>query len=83
MKQAMTGYIKKCYLIAFPTDELGWELNERVTFEDLLVALDNAKDVYELLGVEDSIVRERVFGQLSKIMGVDYNFIYNKWLGGK
>jgi hypothetical protein len=36
--------------------------------------------VYEALGVCDSLVRERVFGELAKIMNVDYDCIYEQWL---
>lgn len=72
--------IKEYYLKTFPTDELGYELNDNITFSDLFIALDNYKDVYEFLGVDDSIVRERVFGELSVVMNVDYNYIYNQWL---
>jgi hypothetical protein len=74
--------IKQWYMNAFPTDELGEELNENVRFNDVIVALDNYKDVYDLLGVYDSIVRERVFEKLSNIMNVDYDYIYKQWLKG-
>ena len=37
-------------------------------------------DVYNILGVGDSMIRERVFEELSKILGVDYDVIYQKWL---
>lgn len=76
----MESNIKEWYASNFPTDELGCELNDSVTFDNLFTALDNYKDVYELLGVHDSIVRERVFEKLSEIMNVDYGYIYNQWL---
>lgn len=76
----METSIKEWYMSAFPTDELGCELNGNVKFGHLLVALDKGQDVYDVLGVGDSIIRERVFGQLSEIMNVDYSYIYNKWL---
>lgn len=74
--------IKKWYVETYPTDELGVEINEDITFYDLFVALDMHKDVYEELGVDDSIVRERAFDKLAKIMNVDYDYIYEQWLYG-
>lgn len=72
--------IKEWYMKEYPTDELGVEINSEITFEDLFVVLDTYKDVYEALEVWDSIVRERVFGQLAEIMNVDYDYIYEQWL---
>lgn len=72
--------IKDWYCKEYPTDELGVELNENITFNDLFVVLDTYKDVYEALGVGDSIIRERVFDKLAKIMSVDYDYIFEQWL---
>lgn len=72
--------IKEWYVNKYPTDELGTEINNEITFEDLFVVLDTYKDVYKALGVGDSIIRERVFDKLAKIMQVDYNYIYEQWL---
>ena len=74
--------IKEWYIKEYPTDELGVEINNDITFYDLFVVLDNYKDVYEALNVGDSIVRERVFNELSKIMNVDYDYVYEQWLKG-
>lgn len=73
--------IKDWYTAAFPTDDLGTELSN-ATFYDLFEALDNYRDVYELLGVGDSIIRERVFAELAKVMEVNYNYIYEQWMKG-
>lgn len=70
--------IKEWYMKEYSTDELGAEINNEITFEDLFVALD--KDVYEVLGVGDSIIRERCFDKLAEIMNVNYEDIYYKWL---
>lgn len=74
--------IREWYTSAYPTDELGFEINESVSFKDLFDALDNYQDVYNLMGVHDSIVRERVFERLAEIMNVDYSYIYDQWLKG-
>ena len=73
--------IKKWYLENYADDELGEELYEGVTFQDLYDGLLNHKDVYELLGDDvDSIIRERVFGELADRMDVSYDVIYNLWI---
>ena len=72
--------IKKWYMRSYPTDELGEELNDDVTFRDLMDALNNKQDVYELMGVADSVVRERLFQYLSLVYDVDYDVVYKKWL---
>ena len=74
--------IKTWYCETFPTDDLGLELNEGVTFEDLFDALDNYKDVYEVFGVGDSLIRERLFQRLADIIGMDYTYVYDQWLKG-
>jgi hypothetical protein len=73
----MNNNIKEWYVNAYPTDELGCEINADVTFGELY---NHVSIVYDVLGVNDSLVRERVFGKLSEIMNVDYAVIYKKWL---
>ena len=69
--------IKNWYKSEFTTDELGEEINPNATFEELK---NNLPNVYDYLNVFDSLVRERVFCELSEKMNVDYNVICNKWL---
>ncbi len=72
--------IKPWYISKYVTDELGKEIKSGITFEHLFRCLDSYGDVYELLGVSDSLVRERVFEQLAEIMECDYHYIYEQWL---
>ena len=73
--------IKDFYLNTYPTDELGVELIETATFVGLLDILhNNTKDVYDYIGVGDSIVRERVFERLAEILEMPYDYVYNLWL---
>lgn len=72
--------IRKFYLEAFPTDELGLELNETPTFPGLLNQLIVDGDIYHYIGVSDSIVRERLFEKLADTLNVNYDYIYNLWL---
>ena len=43
-------------------------------------ALNNKQNVYEVMGVADSVVRERLFEYLSLVYDVDYDVVYKKWL---
>lgn len=72
--------IREYYLETYPTDELGIEINSEATFEGLFRELDNYGDVYEYIGVGDSIIRERCFEKLADIMDVSYDEVYSQWL---
>lgn len=72
--------IKQYYLNAYPTDELGMELNDEATFEGLLNTLKSGEDVYDYIGEPDSIIRERLFEELSSQLNTDYEFVYQLWL---
>ena len=71
--------IKSWYKSNYPTDELGDELND-VTFDELFNALDRKKNVYEFIGLTDSMVRERLFERLAGISEMPYSYIYDQWL---
>ena len=72
--------VKKWYLKTYPTDDLGEEIRENLTFWSLWSMMSQGYNVYDVLDVSDSLVRERVFEELSKILGIDYDIIYQKWL---
>jgi hypothetical protein len=71
--------IKEYYTTTFPTDELGADLNETATFQGLFVVLFIKDDVYEYIGVADSLVRERLFERLAEMWGLPYDDVYNQW----
>ena len=72
--------IKEFYLEAYPTDELGLELNETPTFSGLLHQLIVDGDVYHYIGVSDSVIRERLFERLAEELNTSYDYVYNLWL---
>lgn len=72
--------IKDFYLEKYPTDELGLELNSDATFLGLLKALVKGEDVYDYMGVYDSLVRERMFTKLAENCETSYDWVYNLWL---
>jgi len=74
--------IKEFYLKEYPTDELGLELNEKVTFTDLITILIADLDFYNYIGVGDSLVRERLFAELATQLKKPYEYVYDMWLNG-
>ena len=72
--------IKEFYLKNYPTDELGVELNENATFVGLLNELYTGGDVYDYIGVGDSLVRERLFEQLAVLLNKEYDYVYELWM---
>jgi hypothetical protein len=71
--------LKNWYISNFKTDSLGKELSSKSTFEGLK---NNLPNVYDYIGVGDSLVRERLFSELSKRLNISYDQVYNKWLYG-
>jgi hypothetical protein len=72
--------IREFYLENYPTDELGVEVNENGTMVGLLNTLYEGNDVYEYIGVGDSIIRERLFERLAEELRTSYDYVYNLWL---
>ena len=77
-EETLESKVRDWYVSEFEDDDLGKEINPDVTFADVDKDL---KNVYDILGPGDSIIRERVFDKLSQIKGVDYDEIYYGWLG--
>ena len=72
--------VKDWYVAEFPTDDMGADIDPEISFMDVFHALDTYEDFYDTIGVGDSIIRERIFTELAKRMGVDYDYIYDQWL---
>lgn len=77
----MKQRIKTWHSLKYPDDELAKEIDGEITFKDLWEGMNAGEDVYEMLGVYDSSIREHVFSELAKRMNTKYETIYNKWLG--
>jgi hypothetical protein len=76
----LSSGIKAWYTKAYPTDELGAKLSDSATFQDIWNAVHKGLNVYSVLGVGDSLVRERVFEEVAKVYNVDYKAIYDLWI---
>ena len=69
--------IKDFYLRTYPTDDLGVEIDPNMTFERLILKAAKGKDIYDLIGVGDSVIRERLYSKIADEMNVEYVFVYN------
>lgn len=77
----MQGSVKDWYCKNYSDDVLGEDLPETLTFKRFYQGMEAKQDVYEMLGgAGDSVVRERIFTELAKRKGVDYDVIYDLWL---
>lgn len=65
-KAELQSNVREWYLHTFPTDDLGKDIVADVAFSDLYGR--KSTEVYEILGVEDSVIRERVEDQLREII---------------
>lgn len=61
-------------------DKLSNHINSDLTFQDVANCLLFGCDVYNCIGICDSVIREIIFSELSEILGKDYDFVYNLWL---
>lgn len=68
------------YMDAYPEDMLGKDIRDDLTWTALLQRMRQHEDVYDILGVGDSLVRERVFTHLSELTLLPYDVFYNMWL---
>ena len=72
--------IKQFYLKNHPTDELGKEINPDATFAGLIETIKSGRNVYDFIGVDDSVVRERLFLKVCEIVDWKYKKLFNLWL---
>lgn len=80
IERQMNDKIKNWYMMNHAYDEMAWELRPNITFGKLWVGMKEGKDVYRLLGVCDSWIREIVFNELARRLNVEYKVVYDTWL---
>jgi len=79
---ALNTSVRDWYCGAYPTDDLGPKIPDKLTLWDVVAALNIGADIYCFLGdAADSIVRERIFKRVADIVGCDYDVVYKTWLG--
>lgn len=64
-KAELQSNVREWYLHTFPTDDLGKDIAADVAFSDLYGR--KSTEIYEILGIKDSVIRERVEDQLREI----------------
>lgn len=72
--------VSEWYKNTFTTDSLAININTKLTFYDIFEGLVNRRDFYNMIGISDSLIRERIFRGLAELMSVDYDIIYYLWL---
>ena len=72
--------LKEYYQNVYPMDELGIEIDGDANFVGLMDELHRGNDVYDYIGVGDSIIRERLFEHLARELGTSYDYVYKLWL---
>ena len=79
-RMAPLDHVMDWYVQNFPSDELGRDIDPKLTFDDALKAVSLGSGFYDAIGVGDSVVRGRVFQELADRNGVSYDNIYEAWL---
>lgn len=74
--------IRDWYSHEFPDDPEGGRIDPRTTFREAVESfpMEDGHDFYAVTGAVDSIVRERVFEELSKRLDCGYGTVYDAWL---
>lgn len=72
--------LKSWYTLHYPHDSLGRKLNGELTLLDVFCRMSKGEDIYKIIGVIDSFVRESIFKGISEIMGIPYFIVYYMWL---
>ena len=80
MDELLDQDVREWYIEEFPDDDLGYDLYEGLTFDEMRQVLRNGEDFYDWCGCGDSVIRERLFAELADILEVDYDDIYETWL---
>ena len=75
--------VKETYKHCYPTDVLCDSLDGYISFAQVLARMQEGEDFYNIIKVEDSIVREHIFSILASVGGVKYDDIYTMWLNSE
>ena len=81
-EKALDSNFKEQYAIDYPDDYQLSKIKD-VSFKEIAKGLADRKDIYDIIGEVDSVIRERAFTYLEDITGLDYDDFYDAWLGRK
>ena len=71
--------VRAWYMSEYPDDDMGKDIHEFLTFGQMLGAMLEGNEVYDVIGVVDSVIRERIFERLAELMQCHYDTVYNIW----
>lgn len=71
--------VRGWYEARFPDDPCAASIAPGLTFGEALDAVPLGSAFYDVLGAGDSLVRERVFEELSRRSGLAYDELYESW----
>lgn len=72
--------VRAWYVKTYPTDDLGKDINPKLTFRTVASSLHFGSDIYDVIGVDDSLIRERIFEKIASLYKVSYGEVYDTWL---
>lgn len=73
--------IQDIYRQHYPEDKQGLFINDKTNLLDIADAIIKDENLYSILSVTDSLARERVFIELSNMLCISYDVIYDTWIG--
>lgn len=73
--------LKVCtvYKKMYSSDDLADEIDPKLTFKQAYDRMSKGECIYDIIGIGDSVIRERIFAILAEMYGVTYDTIYNLW----
>lgn len=73
-------HVREWYCEQFESDPMGVKITDALSWYDLLEQMRKGRNIYSIIGVGDSIVRERIMGHLAKLLNVPYEVVYRLML---
>ena len=72
--------VKLWYKSNYPEDDWAFdEIDESISFLDIANQMNNGEDFYEIIGVADSMVRERIFTEMADVFDLTFEDVYEAW----
>lgn len=69
--------LKQWYIEQWERDNMKDKIDENLTPESMITGCILGMDIYQVIGVGDSLIRERLFDMVAHHYGVSYSEIYD------
>lgn len=76
-ENSMKSKINVWYSYHYPNDTEALKNINAVTFGDVLKAIVTKENVYDVIGLADSIVRDSIFSEICNLLGWEYETLTN------